>query len=174
MHHAACSGKIVEVFDRRLQKRRDLVDEGARASGATAVHAHVGHVQPALRVSLEEDHLRILAAQLDGASRLRVVLRDGDGVRNDLLHIGKVQKLGDGLAARSAHRYRKSHFGKLLRDFLQNAREALRLVRVMASVDRVERFIRCRINDDGLGRGRADVKAHVAAATDNAAQAHVV
>ena len=85
----AALGERVEVAGLRVEKRGDLVDEGAGAACARAVHAHVRDAGFArLGVFLEEDDLSVLAAQLNGAAYLRVEFADGDGVGHDLLHEG--------------------------------------------------------------------------------------
>ena len=100
MDAGAALGERVEVTGLRVEKRGDLVDEGAGTACARAVHAHVRDAGLArLGVFLEEDDLGVLAAQLNGAAYLGVEFADGDGVGHDLLHEGQVELLGKHLAA---------------------------------------------------------------------------
>ena len=70
---------LVELLHWDTQQVRDLIDEGARAAGAAAVHAHVAYGGGVLLlIGSEEDHLRILAAELDGCACRGVELADGD------------------------------------------------------------------------------------------------
>ena len=108
----AALGERVEVAGLRVEKRGDLVDKGAGATCARAVHTHVRDAGLAcFGVLLEEDDLGVLTAQLNGAAHLGVEFADGDGVGHDLLHEGQVELLGKHLAARAADGGASGHLG---------------------------------------------------------------
>ena len=93
---ASAAGGFVELLDGDVEDRGDLVDEGARAAGAAAVHSHVGDIERAGGFAdAEEDHLGVLAAEFDGAARARVKRLDGAGVGDDLLHERHAELVGD-------------------------------------------------------------------------------
>ena len=87
-------GKIVHLGGGQLQKRGHLVDEGAGAARAAAVHAH-------LHVAGDEQDLRILAAQLDHHVGAGQQALDGDARGVDLLHERDAHALGKAHARRA-------------------------------------------------------------------------
>ena len=154
--HRCC---IVEPFDVDLEQRGDLVDERARAACARAVHAHVGDGNDArLVVALEEDHLGVLPAELDGAARLRVALLDRRRVGDDFLNVGDAELGCEVFAPRAAHREAAGAVGEALEDLFDDGLEAFDLVREVAPVGRVEDIMSLRVEDDGLRGGGADVQ----------------
>ena len=158
-------GEFVELLDGNLQKRRDLVDEGARAPGAAAVHAHVGNAGLAGGVvGVEEHHLGVLAAQLDRAARLRVHLAHRDRVGDDLLHVGDVEQARDRLAARSAYGEARRRAGEARGDVVERVADAFGLARVVALVARVQHGARRGVDHAGFRGGGAHVDADVEAA----------
>ena len=82
-------GQGVQLGGVDVQQAGGLVDEGAGAARAVAVHADVGH--PAL---VEEDHLAVLAPDVNEGAGLREGLLDERGGGDDLLHEGEAPKLG--------------------------------------------------------------------------------
>ena len=76
--------RLIQAGGVGLQKRGHLVDEGAGAAGANAVH-------PFLQAALEINDLGILAAQLDGHVRLRGCGFQGSGHRHHLLDKADIQ-----------------------------------------------------------------------------------
>ena len=100
---ATLTGKLVVFLNGDFQKRGYLVDEGAGAARARAVHTHIAHGKLAGALVLaEEHHLRILPAQLDGATSTRVQSGHSLSVGHHLLHEGDARGLGQGLAAAAA------------------------------------------------------------------------
>ena len=94
-------GETVEVLDRHLEERGDLVDEGPCSAGTAAVHPHIRHGEGAgAGVGLKEDHLGVLTAQLDGTAHPFIPALQGGGVGRHLLGKGDAEPLGDGLGAR--------------------------------------------------------------------------
>ena len=77
-----------------MEERGHLVDEGARATGASAVHALLDAV-------VEVDDLGVLAAELDGAVRLGDERLDGALGGDDLLDELKVKPAREQHAARA-------------------------------------------------------------------------
>ena len=71
--------RVVQARGVGLQKGRHLVDKGAGAAGADAVH-------PLLQTALKIDDFRVLAAQFDGHIGLRGNAFQGGGNRHDLLN----------------------------------------------------------------------------------------
>ena len=69
-----------------------LVDKCTGTACARAVHAHVGNLDVSLIVGAEEDHLGVLAAQLDGAARLRIEPADRERVGDHLLNVRGAQR----------------------------------------------------------------------------------
>ena len=108
-------GLLVHLRRGDAQQRGHLVDECAGAARAGAVHAH-------LERSLEEEDLRILAAQLDDDVRAREVHVRGNLCRIDLLYEGNVraqrQPHARGAGNAQAH-------GRAVGDILVKAREQL-------------------------------------------------
>lgn len=88
-------GQFTQARHLDAQQQGHLVDEGARAAGAVAVHAQVG------AALVEEHHLGVLAADVDQHGGLRVavphVLRGG----HDLLHELRTEAFGRAHAHRS-------------------------------------------------------------------------
>ena len=151
-------GELVELLDRHLQKRGHLVDEGARAAGARAVHAHVGHGGGTrLLVALEEHHFRILAAELDCAAHVLVVAAHGKRVRNDFLHEGHAEDVGDGSAARPARHQAKRALGEFFCHRAQEGGDRFHLMRVVTHVAREEHALRERVEHHGFRGGGSDV-----------------
>jgi len=70
VHLFRAQGQLVHFADFEVQKRRHLVDEGARAARATAVHALFGTAR-------DEDDLRVLAAEFHGRVRVGIIFADG-------------------------------------------------------------------------------------------------
>src|SRR5699024_166397 len=82
------------------QQGGDLVDEGAGAAGAAAVHPHIGGGQGAVLLLAEEDDLGVLAAQLHGGAGGGVEGPDGGAVGHHLLDIAGPHLVGQGPPAR--------------------------------------------------------------------------
>ena len=81
-----------------------LVDKCTGTACARAVHAHVGNLDVSLIVGAEEDHLGVLAAQLDGAARLRIEPADRERVGDHLLNVRGAQRGRDIARTRAGHR----------------------------------------------------------------------
>ena len=143
--------QLVQAAGIRVQKGRHLVDEGARAAGAGAVHALLDTV-------VEVDDLRVLAAQLDGDvgfgdEGLHRRLR-----RDDLLHESDIEPLGQKQAARSGdgdgHGLVRIGRGGLA----QHLHDGGAHVGVMAAVHRPQDFVVV-VQHRQLHRGRSHVDA---------------
>ena len=89
--------RLIHLLHAHVQKNRHLVDERAGAARAAAVHALV-------QAMVEEDHLRILAAQLDHHAGIRLVAAHGLAGCVDLLHEGDARGLGHAQTRRAADR----------------------------------------------------------------------
>ena len=125
----------VKLLNRHLQQGGDLVDEGPGAAGAAAVHAHIGHGEGAgVGIGLEEDHLGVLAAQLDGAAHLLIPALQGGGVGRHLLGKGNAQALGDGLGPRPGQAEAEGLAGEPPLQLLHHPDDALDLVGVVPPI----------------------------------------
>ena len=125
---ACLLGKAVEAFHRHAQKGGDFVHEGARASSAGAVHAHVGDGGRARRfVGAEEDDLRVLTAELDGGAGGGVQLLQCKRVRHHFLDVGQAERIGDGARAGSAERGAYPRMGKAFEQIVELSLHAVRL-----------------------------------------------
>ena len=87
----------IHLLHAHVQQHRHLVDERAGAARAAAVHALV-------QAMVEEDHLRVLAAQLDHHAGVRLVAPHGLAGGIDLLHEGDARGLGHAQTRRAADR----------------------------------------------------------------------
>ncbi len=160
VHRLALFGQVVELLGGDLQQGADLVDERAGAAGAAAVHAHVGNVQRfRLAVELEEDHLRVLAAQLDGGARGGVECAYGKRVRHHFLHVGKPQRLCQRRAARPAQRRAHGCFAELLLQLFQQPLQAGGLLGMVAHVAAHKHLVGACFHHGDLGGGRTHVDA---------------
>ena len=82
--------ELLKAFGGHTKEFGHLIDEGARAARAAAVHAHVRNSGKVARVlGMEEDHLGVLATKLNGTTRLGIERADGDGVCHNLLNVGR-------------------------------------------------------------------------------------
>ena len=132
---ARALGQAVELLDRHAQQRGDLVHQGAGAARARAVHAHVGDRGRArLLVGTEEDHLRVLPAQLDGGARGGVEGLQRERVGHDLLDVGQAQGVRDGARSRAGERGAHAGVGEVPQHVLKLELHALRLARAVTAV----------------------------------------
>ena len=145
--------QLVQAAGVGVQKGRHLVDEGARAAGAGAVHALLDAV-------VEVDDLRVLAAQLDGHVGLRDERLHRRLRRDDLLHEGHVEPLGQKQAARSGdgdgHSLVRIGRGRLA----QHLHDGGAHVGMMAAVHRPQNLVVV-VEHRQLHRGRPHVDADV-------------
>ena len=126
--HAAAGGDRVEALVRKagrvhllhahVQQHRHLVDERAGAARAAAVHALV-------QAMVEEDHLRVLAAQLDHHAGVRLVAPHGLAGGVDLLHEGDARGLGHAQTRRAADRCAEGPARQLRPQLLQQLQRLL-------------------------------------------------
>ena len=143
--------ELVEAHGVGLHERGHLVDEGARAAGAGAVHALLDAV-------VEVDDLGVLAAELDGAVGLRDERLHGALGGDDLLDELEVEPLGEKHAAgagdRDAHgRVAEDALG-LLEDLARRCLD-VGVVAFVVGIDEVAALV-----DDGqLDRRRSHVDA---------------
>ncbi len=129
-----------------------MIDEGACASGADAVHALL-HV-----AALEIDDLRVLAAQLDGHVRLRRQLLQCGGHRYDLLGEGHLQAVCQGQAAGARDHGVQGEVPKLLICFVQKSGQGLPDIGKVALIIGKQNPVPCVQNRD-LHRGGAYINA---------------
>ena len=144
-------GELVQARRVGLHEGGHLVDEGARATGAGAVHALLDAI-------VEVDDLRVLATELDGAVGLGDEGLDGVLGGDDLLDELHVQPLGQEHAARpgdgDAHGHVTDDAARLGEDLRGRGRDG-GVVALVVGVDEVVVVI-----DDGeLDGGRAHVDA---------------
>ena len=114
----------VHFIERQIQKRCHLIDEGSRAAGAGAVHAH-------LHPAGEEEDLCVLSAELDDHIRVGDPLVGGNARCINFLDKRQIAGLcdahtgraGDGELCRLAAEDGGLDFSEKLRHFLRNLRE---------------------------------------------------
>ncbi len=140
----------VHLGDGHIQQRRHLIDERAGAARAGAVHALV-------HAALEEDDLRVLAAQLDDRARVRLqrAHRLAGGV--DLLHERYARRLGQTHARRAGNSRGEGFAAQQRLDFAHHVIGFLAHLREMALIFLIDDFFA--VHQHQLGRGRADVDA---------------
>ena len=125
-------GQLLELVRWHVQQRGDLVNKRAGASGAAAVHPHVGGLELSTGlVIVEEDHLGILSAQFHCGADLRVLGPDCRRVGHHLLDIAGPQGCGNGPSAGPAHADAEPRAGKVTGRLLQHLPDGVRLVGVM-------------------------------------------
>ena len=129
----------VQILHRNAQDGGNLVQKGARTSGAASVHPHVRHLKlAALRVFAEKQNLGVLAAQLNGGVYIFVQLPDGDGVCHYLLYIEKAEpvrkRLGTG-AGEGEEKFRPRKFFQKLFQAFDHARCLLGAVPAVDGMD---------------------------------------
>ena len=108
----------VHLLHAHVQEHRHLVDERAGAARAAAVHALV-------QAMVEEDHLRVLAAQLDHHAGVRLVAPHGLAGGIDLLHEGDARGLGHAQTRRAADRCAEGPARQLRPQLLQQLQRLL-------------------------------------------------
>ena len=100
IHARSKARPIVELLHRNAQKACDLIDKCTGASRARTVHAHVAYRRTTRMLALrEENHLRILAAQLNSRSGRGEQLPYRNGVCHYLLNVKNSQGLRHGSRA---------------------------------------------------------------------------
>ena len=69
------AGKIIELFHRHPEQRRDLVNEGSGSAGTASVHPHIRNGQVAgIGIFAEKDHFRVLSSQLNGCPDIGIIV----------------------------------------------------------------------------------------------------
>ena len=160
--HAAARGDRVElgVTGRqlaeagcvRVQQRRHLVDEGAGAARAGAVHALLGG-------GVQVGELGVLAAQLDDDVDLGVQALGGLGAGDDLLDEGDAHGAGGRQAAGAGDGRVDARAGQGAFDVGEEGPQGCAHVGVVAPV--VGEKTAISIQNDGLDRRRADIDAEL-------------
>ena len=145
--------ELVEAARVGVEQRRHLVDEGARAAGAGAVHALLDAV-------VEVDDLRVLAAELDGHVSARDERLDRRLAGDDLLHEADIEPLGEQKAARARDGDRHALVRELLGRLAQHLDHRGAHVGVVALVDRPLDLVRV-VEHGEFHRGGAHVDADV-------------
>ena len=152
------AGELVQAGRVGVEQGGHLVDEGARAAGALAVHA-------LLDVAVEVDDLGVLAAELDGDVGFGDEGLDRRLVGDDLLHEGNAEPLAEQKSARAGdgagHFIVAELFGRPAQDVDDRGAH----VGMVALVDGVVHRLRV-VQDRELDRGRTHVDAQMQAALD--------
>ena len=150
----ALSGQLLELVGGDAEQGGDLVDEGTGATGAAAVHAHIGGLEAAGGlVKVEENHLGVLAAQLHGGADGGVQGPDGGGVGHHLLDIVGAQGGSDGPSAGAAHSHPEPGTGKPPGRFREKLPDGLGLMGVVPLVAGEEDAVVGGVQDDRLDGG---------------------
>ena len=161
VHLLAHPGQGLEGLGGHPQQGGDLVDEGAGAAGAAAVHPHIGGGQGAVLLLAEKDDLGVLAAQLHGGAGGGVEGPDGGAVGHHLLDIAGPHLVGQGPPARPADRHPHGQAGKLVPDLAQQLAEGAALLGVVALVAPEQDAAALAVGQHGLDGGGTDVEAEV-------------
>ena len=114
-----------------MQQGGHLVDKGAGAAGAHAVH-------PLLQTAGEVDDLGILAAQFDGHVRLGIALFQRRSHRHHLLHKGNVQRPAQIDGAGAGDGGRQGAVTQRFASLTQQRRQRLLRVSLMAAIVAVD------------------------------------
>ena len=121
----------------RFKERRHLVDKGSGPARAGFVHAEFNAVR-------EEEKLRVFASEFDRTVELRRALLEVEGVRDHLLHEGRVKRLREPKRARAReenpHGFRSARLFDELRD---DGEERSSHVALMPHVRACERLPLC-------------------------------
>ena len=141
--------RVVEALGVGLQQGGHLVDEGAGAAGAYAVH-------PLLQTAGEIDDLGVLAAQLDGHVRLGIALLQRRGHSHHLLHKGNVQRPAQIDGAGAGDGGAEGAVAQRLAGLTQQRRQRLLGVGLMAAVVAVKNVVVV-VQYHQLDGGRANV-----------------
>ena len=157
----ALGGQSLKLLGGHPQQGGDLVNEGAGAAGAAAVHPHVRGGEGAVLFFPEEDDLGILAAQLHGGAGFGVEGTDGGAVGHHFLDIADLHLVGQGTAARAADCDPHGQPGELLADGAQQVTEGPPLLGVVALVAAEQNLTGLPIGQDGLDGGGTNVEAEV-------------
>ena len=136
----------------RVQEGRHLVDEGAGAARAGAVHTLLGG-------GVQVGELGILAAQLDNDVDFGVEALGGLGAGDDLLHEGDAHGARRGQAAGARDGSVDAGAGQGAVDVCEEGSQGCAHVRVVSPVVGEEAAVS--VQDDGLDRRRADVDAEL-------------
>ena len=123
--------RVVKPLGVGLQQGGHLVDEGAGAAGAHAVH-------PLLQTAGEVDDLGVLAAQLDGYVRLGIALFQRRSHRHHLLHKGNVQRPAQIDGAGAGDGGRQGAVTQRFASLTQQRRQRLLGVSLMAAIVAVD------------------------------------
>ena len=160
VHRLPLLRQLLKLVRRHVQQGGDLVDEGAGAAGAAAVHPHIGGLElSGGLVIVEEDHLGVLTAQFHGGADLRVQGPDGGGVGHHLLDIVGPHGCGDGPPAGPAHTDPEPDTGKPPGCFLQKLPDGGCLMGVVPLVPGEQNAVVGGIQDHRLDCGGSHVHA---------------
>ena len=147
--------QLAEAGGVRVQEGRHLVDEGARAARARAVHALLGG-------GVQVGELGVLAAQLDNDVDLGVQALGGLGARDDLLDEGDSHGAGGRQAAGAGDGRVNAGAGQGTLDVGEEGPQGCAHVGVMSTV--VGEKTAISIQNDSLDRRRADIDAELVGA----------
>ena len=146
--HSAPAGNIidtssfrshrVELPDRDLKYRGNLIDKGAGPARTASVHAHIRHSQSARGgILLKEDHLRILTAKFDRAAYRFISVLQRSGICRDFLDERQFQLFRNRLRAGSGKSKPELYPRKFSLKLLHYVYHALYLVGMMPPVIRI-------------------------------------
>ena len=146
-------GRLVHLVGAHLEQGGHLVDEGTRAAGAAAVHAHFGAVG-------QEQDLGILAAQLDHAVCFRYKALDRHAGGEHLLHKRHTAAVGKAHTGRTGDAQQRFPAVQLFG--IDAAQQLLRLFQNMTIMSFVCRIQQCImfIQHHAFDGGAADVKTY--------------
>ena len=102
---------------------------------------------------------------LDRAAHVLVVAAHGKRVRNDFLHEGHAEDVGDGSAARPTCHQAKRALGEFFCHRAQEGGDRFHLMRVVAHVAREEYALRERVEHHGFRGGGSDVDSQMVSAS---------
>ena len=146
---------VAEVCCGNLQLGVDLVDDGAGTAGALVVHRRNLLLAAGVLVFLEDDDLRVLAAELDDGVDFGMELLDRERNRSDFLHELGADQVGQRAATRAGDE--DAAIVRSDADFILHALEELeqllRLLGLVALIILPDHLVGFGIDHDGFDRG---------------------
>ena len=148
-------GQCVQLGSIDVQQTGGLVNERAGAARAVAVHADVGHP-----VFVKEDHLAVLATDVNEGAGLRERFFHQGGCRNHLLHERESPQLGVSHAHGAGDGHAQLQIAEPFRYWLHHCLHGLPNIHVVPPVIRKNRLFLC-IQQHYFHRGGSDVYSYI-------------
>ena len=144
--------KLVQTIGIYTKKSCHLVDKSTCTAGTCTIHT-------LFRNRMQVSDLRILTAKFDDNIRLRVILRNSNGFRNNFLYKIKAQPLRNGKSAGTGDLHTSLKAREFLIYFFKRIQEFSGNIRVVSSILGIDHFFP--FSDYDLDRRRAYIQAHI-------------